>query len=149
MTRITLSILGLLLAGLALSCSGTRADDDAAGLSLAGSATQSSVGRDPGAADADCAADCMKDCCEEGDDCDDAAGEDDGDDDQEVAVALADVPRLVLDAARAAVPGVVLTNAEMEQEDGQTVYSLSGTLDGEEVEIEVSATGKVLEIERD
>ena len=129
MTRITLPILGLALAGVALSCSGTRSeDDDVAARSVDAPAA---VGRAPI------------------DDEDDADVDDEEGDEEEVVVALADVPRIVLEAAQAALPGVVLTEAEMEQEDGQTVYSLSGTLDGEDIEIEISATGQVLEIERE
>lgn len=85
------------------------------------------------------------------DDDDDGPGDDDGDeaDEQERAVALADVPRAVLDAANAAVPGATWTSAIVEVEDGAEVYELTGTVDGGEVEVEVSATGKVLEIEHD
>ena len=137
MTRLTITVPSLLLAGLALSCSGTRASDEGvAALTLGDPASQASVGQVP-KADAD-----DKDCCDGEDDEDEA-------DEQEVNVPLANVPRLVLDAAQAALPGFVASSAEMEQEDGQTVYSLSGTLDGEDIEIEISATGAVLEIERD
>lgn len=85
----------------------------------------------------------------------DEAGDDDGDDegeegedDEEQVIALDQVPAIVLEAARAALPGVVLTSAELEREDGQFVYSLTGTLGDEQVEIEVAADGRVLEIER-
>jgi uncharacterized membrane protein YkoI len=82
---------------------------------------------------------------------DDGPGDDDGDeaDEQERAIALADVPRAVLDAANAAVPGATWTSAIVEVEDGAEVYELTGTVDGGEVEVEVSASGQVLEIEHD
>ncbi len=136
MTRLMIPMLGLAVAGVVLCCSGTRADaESAAALSVGRSSTQPAVGQSAL------------------DDDDEAADDDDRDEDgdeheHDVAVALTDVPQLVLDAAQAALPGVVLTSAEIEQEDGQVVYSLSGTLAGEAVEIEVSATGTVLEIER-
>jgi hypothetical protein len=139
MARIAIPMLCLLAAGAALSCSGAQTDeDDVAALSVDGPATQSSVGH---------AAIDGEDDADEADKADDGA--DGGEDDQDVAVALADVPRLVLDAAQAALPGLVLTRAEIEQENGQTIYCLNGTVDGEEVEVEVSAAGAVLEIERD
>jgi hypothetical protein len=84
----------------------------------------------------------------------DEAGDDDADeagdeaDDEEQAIALDQVPDVVLAAARAALPGVVLTSAELEKEHGQFLYSLSGMLGDEAVEIEVAPDGRVLEIER-
>ncbi len=88
---------------------------------------------------------------EDTDEIDDGEDEDDGEDgeDQECSVALADVPRSVLEAANAAVPGATWTAAVIENEGGVEVYELTGTVDGDEVEVEVSAAGKVLEIERD
>jgi uncharacterized membrane protein YkoI len=79
---------------------------------------------------------------------DDDVDEDEDDADDGRTLALADVPRVVLDAAARAVPAATWTAAEVETEDGVLVYELSGTLDGDEVEIEVSADGKVLEFER-
>ncbi|HET6202919.1 MAG TPA: PepSY domain-containing protein [Planctomycetota bacterium] len=70
---------------------------------------------------------------------------DDDGDDQEIA--LADVPANVKEAAIGAVPGLVLTEAEIEVEDGVTVYSLEGTADGKEYEVEVASDGRVLEVE--
>lgn len=62
-------------------------------------------------------------------------------------IPLDQVPQLVKDAARAAVPGFVIESAEKETEDGVVLYSLEGEAGGEEVEVEVSTAGKVLEIE--
>ena len=80
----------------------------------------------------------------------DEAGDDDGEeeDGEEQALSLDQVPANVLEAARAAVPGVVLVSAELEREGGQFFYSLAGTVGDEPVEIEVTADGKVLEVER-
>ena len=72
------------------------------------------------------------------------AGRSDGGDED---VALADVPANVKDAALQAVPGLTLTSAERETEDGHVVFSLSGTADGKEYEVEVSPNGTVQEIE--
>ena len=76
-----------------------------------------------------------------------ARGDEEDDDDEEIA--LSEVPEVVKAAALAAVPGIVLEEAEREVEDGVTVYCLEGAADGVEYEIEVSAEGKVLETEVD
>ena len=73
----------------------------------------------------------------------------DDDDEEEVEVPLDQVPSSVKAAALAALPGLVLKEAEMEIEDGVTVYELEGEVDGVEYEVEVTADGEVLEIERD
>ena len=62
---------------------------------------------------------------------------------------LADVPDRVMAAAIAAVDGIEITEAEVEDEDGQTVYELEGEANGIEYEIEVAADGTVLEVEED
>ena len=71
----------------------------------------------------------------------------DMDDEQEIA--LTEVPAAALSAAQAAVEGIVLEEAEVETEKGQTVYSIEGEANGKEYEIEVTADGKVLEIEEE
>lgn len=70
-------------------------------------------------------------------------------DDGEEKIPLDQVPANVKNAAQAALPGLVLEEAERETEDGTVVYSLQGTADGEEYEVEVSAAEKVLEIEKE
>jgi uncharacterized membrane protein YkoI len=75
--------------------------------------------------------------------------DDEGDDESEEAVALSQVPEAIKQAALAAVPGLVLSSAEKETEDGTLLYSLEGSAGGETVEVEVRASdSKVLEIER-
>jgi uncharacterized membrane protein YkoI len=118
--RIQPWLLGLLSGGLVLACSGTK--DMPSEKSSLTSPTMS--------ADDD----------EEGDD-------EDEDDEQEID--LASVPAAVKQAALAAVPGLKLTGAEKETEHGKLVYCLEGTADGEAVEVEVSASGDVLEIEHE
>jgi putative hemolysin len=60
---------------------------------------------------------------------------------------LDEVPQAARDAALAAVPGLVLEEAETEVANGATVYCLEGKADGKEYEIEVTADGRVLEVE--
>ena len=64
-------------------------------------------------------------------------------------IPLSDVPDVVMQAAMAAVEGIKFKEAEVEEEDGQTVYELEGKANGIEYEVEVSADGKVLEVEED
>ena len=68
---------------------------------------------------------------------------------EEQDVALADVPAAVIAAAEREVPGFKAKEAEMEVEDGKTIYELEGKANGTEYEIEVSADGEVLEVEED
>jgi uncharacterized membrane protein YkoI len=65
----------------------------------------------------------------------------------EKEVPLSQVPVEAVQAAQNAVAGITLTEASVEEEDGQTVYDLEGTANGTEYEIEVTAAGKVLEVE--
>lgn len=67
----------------------------------------------------------------------------------EKEIPLSQVPAEAVQAAQRAVPGITLTEAEVEEEDGCTVYELEGTADAIEYEIEVTADGKVLEVERE
>ena len=65
----------------------------------------------------------------------------------ERSVPLSEVPTPALNSAKAAVKGIVLTEAEVEEEDGQLVYEIEGEVNGKKYEIEVTAEGKVLETE--
>jgi uncharacterized membrane protein YkoI len=65
----------------------------------------------------------------------------------EEEIALSKVTKKVLEAARKAVPGIKLTEAEVEKTSDGLVYELEGTLNGKEYEIKVSAAGKVLKTE--
>ena len=76
-----------------------------------------------------------------------AAGEAQDDEGEEVEIALSEVPQAAKDAALAAVPGLVLDEAARETEDGETVYCLEGEAGGKEYELEVTADGRVLELE--
>lgn len=68
---------------------------------------------------------------------------------KETEIPLTDVPEPVMTAALGAVPGIVIEEAEVEEENGETVYELSGSAGDREYEIEVSASGEVLEVEED
>ncbi len=68
---------------------------------------------------------------------------------QEKEVPLSEVPQEALKAAQGAVDGVTITEAEMEKEDGETVYVFEGEANGKEYEIEVTPEGKVLEVEEE
>jgi nucleoside-diphosphate-sugar epimerase len=57
-------------------------------------------------------------------------------------------PANVLDAARDAVPGLVVTGTNSEIENGVLIYDVTGTADGVVYEVEVTADGKVTEIEK-
>ena len=67
----------------------------------------------------------------------------------EKEIPLNEVPDVVLKAAQKAVPGIVLTEAEVEKTLKGVVYEIEGTLDGKEYEIELSSDGKILEIEEE
>jgi uncharacterized membrane protein YkoI len=67
----------------------------------------------------------------------------------EKEVPLSQVPPAAVKAAEGAVDGITLTEAEMETEDGKTVYTLEGTADGKEYSIEVTPEGKVIEVEEE
>ncbi len=71
----------------------------------------------------------------------------DGDDDEE-EIPLGDLPDVVRQAAENAVPGLVISKAYRETEDGGLVYEVVGEVNGERHEVEVSPSGDVLEIEK-
>jgi len=68
---------------------------------------------------------------------------------KEKEVPLSEVPAEALKAAQGAVDGVTITEAAMEKEDGETVYIFEGEANGKEYKIEVTAEGKVLEVEEE
>jgi uncharacterized membrane protein YkoI len=76
-----------------------------------------------------------------------AVADDDDDGDSEEAVALDAVPSAAMKAAKGAVSGITFSSAERETENGVVVYSLKGTAGGKTYEVEVTADGKVTEVE--
>ncbi|MEM0909496.1 MAG: PepSY domain-containing protein [Pseudomonadota bacterium] len=67
----------------------------------------------------------------------------------EVDVAIENVPPEILDAVRAELPDLVIESAEIETEDGEQIYEIEGTIDGEGVEVDIAMDGDILEIERE
>lgn len=65
---------------------------------------------------------------------------------------LANVPAKVMAAARAARPKLQVTEVEHEQRDGNDYYDVAGTLDGAEVELDITRIDgrwTVVEVQRD
>ena len=69
--------------------------------------------------------------------------------DCEKEIPLSEVPEPALTAAKAAVPDITLTEAEVEVEAGKTTYEVEGAADGKEYEIEVTPDGKIIKTEED
>jgi len=63
---------------------------------------------------------------------------------REREIPLSKVPRIVIEAAEKQVPGIKLTEAEVEQRSDGEVYELEGSADGKQYEINISAEGVVL-----
>lgn len=74
---------------------------------------------------------------------------DDDEDDSDVDVPIDEVPQAIKDAAVARLPGFVITEAEREVENGVTLYSLEGTVDGQSWEVEVGLDGTIIEVEQE
>ncbi len=72
---------------------------------------------------------------------------DEHDGDEEHEIALSQVPQVVKAAALAAVPGLVIEEACTETENGALIYCLEGEANGTDYELEVTADGRVLEVE--
>ena len=64
-------------------------------------------------------------------------------------VPLSEVPTPVLVAAKGAVENITLTKAKIKEDNDQKVYELDGLSDGRRYEIDVSAAGRVLEVDHD
>ena len=68
---------------------------------------------------------------------------------QEDEIPLADVPEVVIKAARDSFAGIELMEAEVIS-DGQVItYEIEGSVDGRELELMISASGELLGIEED
>lgn len=66
---------------------------------------------------------------------------------KEIELPMNEVPAIVIESAQNAVPGIELTDAEIEIKNGVRVYELEGTFEGKSYEIEISEAGEVLEVE--
>ena len=68
------------------------------------------------------------------------------------AVALESIPAEVLAAVTAARPGIQIAEAEHEQRNGNDYYDVEGTLNGAEIELDltkIDGVWKVVEVQRD
>ena len=68
---------------------------------------------------------------------------------KEEKIELSKVPEVVLEAAREAVQGIEIKEAEIEKSDKGIIYELEGTVDGKIYEIEITPEGKVIEVEEE
>lgn len=75
--------------------------------------------------------------------------EEEDDDGKEEKIELKDVPEAVLKAAQAAVKDIVFSKAEKETKGEKVIYELKGKAGEKTYEVEVSAEGKVLEVEEE
>jgi hypothetical protein len=68
---------------------------------------------------------------------------------EETVIPLSDVPKKIMDVARAAMPDATFKTADIEIEaDGTTVYEIQGTTDdGRKLEVDVFKSGEIEEIE--
>ena len=67
----------------------------------------------------------------------------------EVEIPVLAVPPKVLSAAEEVLPGVKITEAEIERHEDDVVYELEGSLDGKKVEIEIHPDGTIKEVEHE
>jgi len=74
-----------------------------------------------------------------------------GDDDHDGSkiIPVKQVPALVMNAAKKAVPGIKITGAETEQNDDKSIYELKGNAAGKGYELKISSHGKILKAEED
>ncbi len=71
-------------------------------------------------------------------------------DEDEEEIAVEDLPEAVVNAVRKRFPNATIEEAERETEHGQVIYDVEvEDSDGAEYELEVTADGRILEIERD
>ena len=66
----------------------------------------------------------------------------------EVDIPVSAVPDKVLSAVNKELPGIEITEAEIES-NAELRYELEGTLDGKEYEIEIHPDGNIIEIEQE
>ena len=66
---------------------------------------------------------------------------------KEREIPLSEVPEQVIAADKAAVEGITLTEAEIEESSEGLVYEIEGFVGDIEYEIEITAEGEVLEVE--
>jgi len=67
----------------------------------------------------------------------------------EEEIPVKNLPKAVVAAVKALYPNGTITEAEKDTEDGKVVYEIEVTSGGKEIDIELTADGKVLKIESD
>jgi hypothetical protein len=67
----------------------------------------------------------------------------------EKEIAISKVPKKVIAAAQKAVPGIKLTEAEVQKTGKGVVYEVEGTANGKQYEINVTEGGEVLKVQQD
>ncbi len=69
-------------------------------------------------------------------------------DDKERDIPISEVPSNIINIIQNTLPGIALKEAEIEVEDGATVYELEGKLiDGKKYDIEITESGTIIKIE--
>ena len=66
---------------------------------------------------------------------------------EEREIPLSEVPEQVIAAAKAAVEGIILTEAEIEETRKGLIYEIEGYVGDTEYEIEITPEGDVIEVE--
>ncbi len=70
--------------------------------------------------------------------------------DNDTEIPLSEIPADVIAMIQNILPGISLSEAEKEIEDGTIIYELAGKLiDGKEYEIEITESGEIIKIELD
>lgn len=70
-----------------------------------------------------------------------------GNKEKERDIPLSEVPEQVIAAAKAAVEGIILTDAEIEETRKGLIYEIEGYVGDTEYEIEITPEGEVIEVE--
>lgn len=70
-------------------------------------------------------------------------------DKNERKIPLSEVPEIIIDAAKKAVKGIELKEAEIEKENNTKIYELEGVANDKEYEVEIDEKGIVLDVEID
>lgn len=72
------------------------------------------------------------------------------DKDKDDEIPLTEIPANIITIVQNTLPGISLTEAEKEIDDGTIIYEIEGTLiNGEKYEIEITESGTIIKIELD
>ena len=71
-------------------------------------------------------------------------------DDNDQKIPVSEVPSNIINIVQNTLPGIALSEAKIEMEDGVNVYELEGKLiNGKEYEIEITESGTIIKVELD